>query len=349
MEQSQYKKLWWQIPFLLFLVAGTVFIIRQQHSVPYQKNSGFIFGTFYNVSYQCEENLQESIEAELKKVDRALSMFNEESVISRINRGEQLVDTTEEGRMFLDIFRQSLAISAETDGAFDITVAPLVNAWGFGFKSGMMPSAEQVDSILQFVGYDRVKCEQTPGGVVVKKADPRIMLDCSAIAKGYGTDVVARYLEQKNVQNFMVEIGGEVVTKGISPSRVPWRIGVTKPSDDTVAVSNELQTVLNVTDRAMATSGNYRNYYYRNGHKYAHTIDPHTGHPVQHSLLSATVLADNCAIADAYATSFMVMGIERAREVLEHHPELMAYFIYSDAMGQLAVWYSPSLKDKIND
>jgi thiamine biosynthesis lipoprotein len=128
---------------------------------------------------------------------------------------------------------------------------------------------------------------------------------------------------------------------------VPWRIGVTKPTDDSLQVGSELQTVLNITDMAMATSGNYRNFYYKNGRKYAHTIDPQSGYPVQHSILSATVLAKNCATADAYATSFMVMGLERAKAVLEHHDDMMAYFTYSDAQGQLAVWYSPSLKEKI--
>ncbi|MBQ2583092.1 MAG: FAD:protein FMN transferase, partial [Erysipelotrichaceae bacterium] len=154
-----------------------------------------------------------------------------------------------------------------------------------------------------------------------------MMLDCSAIAKGYGVDVVAQLLRDKGVQNYLVEIGGEVATKGISDKRLPWKIGVTKPTDDSLAVGGELQTVLNVTDKCMATSGNYRNFYYKGGHKYAHTIDPKTGYPVQHSILSATVLADQCAKADAYATAFMVMGLERAKQLLEKHPELMVYFI----------------------
>jgi thiamine biosynthesis lipoprotein len=145
----------------------------------------------------------------------------------------------------------------------------------------------------------------------------------------------------------MVEIGGEIVTSGVNSQRLPWKIGVTKPTDDSLSVSGEIQTILNVTDKAMATSGNYRNFYYKGGKKFAHTIDPKTGYPVQHSILSATVLADDCATADAYATSFMVMGLEKARKVLERHPELMAYFIYNDERGENAVWFSPSLKDKI--
>jgi thiamine biosynthesis lipoprotein len=218
-----------------------------------------------------------------------------------------------------------------------------VNAWGFGFKNGKRPDRHQVDSLLQMVGYKKVKLRD---GKVVKD-DPRIMLDCSAIAKGFGTQVAADFLRHRGVKNFMVEIGGEIVTSGVNDNRLPWRIGVTKPVDDSLSVSQEMQTVLNVTDKAMATSGNYRNFYYEGGRKFAHTIDPKTGYPVQHSILSATVLADDCATADAYATSFMVMGLERAKKVLERHPELMAYFIYSDERGQNAVWFSPSMKDKI--
>jgi thiamine biosynthesis lipoprotein len=245
--------------------------------------------------------------------------------------------------MFLDVFQQAMKISQETKGAFDITVAPLVNAWGFGFKNGEMPSPRQVDSLRTIVGYQKVSLVNGK----VRKADPRMMLDCSAIAKGYGTDVVARFLRKRGVQNFMVEIGGEIVTQGVNPQRVPWRIGVTKPTEDSLNVGHELQTTLNVTDIAMATSGNYRNFYYKGNKRYAHTIDPHTGYPVQHNILSATVLAKSCMVADAYATSFMVMGLDGAKEVLQRHPELMAYLIYDDGQGGNGIWYSPSLKDRI--
>lgn len=245
--------------------------------------------------------------------------------------------------MFLQVFTLAQKVSQDTDGAFDITVAPLVNAWGFGFKTGDQPSVASIDSLMSTVGYNKISLK----GRQVFKENKNTMLDCSAIAKGYGSDVVAAFLKKRGIENFMVEIGGEVVTQGISEKRVPWRIGVTKPTEDSLSIGDELQTVLNVTNKAMATSGNYRNFYYKDGKKYAHTIDPKTGYPVQHSLLSATVLANNCATADAYATSFMVMGIEKAKAVLDRHPELMAYFIYSDKKGELAVWYSPSMKDKI--
>ena len=312
---------WYKLLFLLLLIVGTVLIIRQQHSMPYQHDEGFIFGTVYSITYQSDDNLKTDIEAELQKVDGEFSMFNEKSTVARINRGENVSRSA----MFQEVFELAQTVNRETDGAFDITVAPLVNAWGFGFKHEQLPTRHQVDSLLKI----------------------RNQYDFAAIAKGYGSDVVARLFRSRGVKNFMVEIGGEIVTQGISEKRVPWKIGVTKPTDDSLSVSGELQTVLNVTDMAMATSGNYRNFYYKGGKKYAHTIDPKTGYPVQHSLLSATVLAKSCATADAYATSFMVMGVERAKALLERHPELMAYFIFSQPDGSNAVWFSPSLKKKI--
>ena len=340
MENKRNKKrLTLQLGFLAFLIIGTVLIIKHQHNMPYQHNRGQIFGTFYSITYQCDNDLQKEIEAELKKVDQALSMFNKESIISKINRNEKV----ELNEMFLQVFTLAQKISRDTDGAFDITGAPLANAWGLGFKTGDQPSVASIDSLMSTVGYNKISLK----GRQVFKENKNTMLDCSAIAKGYGSDVVAAFLKKRGIENFMVEIGGEVVTQGISEKRVPWRIGVTKPTEDSLSIGDELQTVLNVTNKAMATSGNYRNFYYKDGKKYAHTIDPKTGYPVQHSLLSATVLANNCATADAYATSFMVMGIEKAKAVLERHPELMAYFIYSDKKGELAVWYSPSMKDKI--
>ena len=339
MDEKQKKRLMWQLPFLVLLIVGTVLIIRQQQAIPYQKNADFIFGTTYHITYQCDSNMAAGIKAELLKVDQSLSPFNDKSVITAVNQNKAVqLDS-----MFLDVYNLALQISEETDGAFDITVAPLVNAWGFGFKNSALPSSYQVDSLRQIVGYQKVSLENDH----IKKKDPRIMLDCSAIAKGYGCDVIAKYLRSRGVKNFMVEIGGEIVTSGLNPDRLPWKVGVTKPSDDSLSTSHELQTVLNVTDMAMATSGNYRNFYYKGGKKYAHTIDPKTGFPVQHNILSATVIAKSCAEADAYATSFMVMGLEKAQKVMERRPELMAYIIYSDQNGENAVWYSPSLRNKI--
>ena len=153
----------------------------------------------------------------------------------------------------------------------------------------------------------------------------------------------------KNIKNFMVEIGGEIVASGISEKRLPWNVGVARPTDDSLNINQELQAVLSITDKAMATSGNYRKFYYKDGKKYAHTIDPRTGYPVQHNILSATVLANNCATADAYATAFMVMGLEKAQQLIENHPRIQAYLIYTDQQGHNKVWFSPALKDKIQN
>lgn len=339
MKQPNKKRLLWQIPLLAVLIIGTILIIREQQVMPYQENIGLVFGTEYHITYQCNDDLQPEIEAELKKVDNSLSTFNQQSVISKINRNEEM----SVNEMFEQVFNKAQYVSQETDGAFDITVAPLVNLWGFGFKTGENPSKEKVDSLMQYIGYQTVSLNNKK----VRKVHPNTMLDAAAIAKGYACDVIAQLFRDKGIKNFMVEIGGEVITCGNSPKRIPWKIGVTKPVDDSLNTQQEQQAVLNVTDMAMATSGNYRNFYYKGGKKYAHTIDPKTGYPVQHSLLSATVLAKDCATADAFATAFMVMGIEKAKKVLEKHSELMAYFIYSDAKGELAVWHSPSMDGKI--
>lgn len=304
---------------LLFIACSLLLLVSCAQK-EYRQNTNFVFGTIYNITYQSDRDLQQEIEAELMKVDGEFSMFNPQSTVARINSGDSTVERSE---MFNEIYQLAQTVSKETDGAFDITVAPLVNAWGFGFKHEQLPTPEQVDSLLQL----------------------RNQMDFSAIAKGYGCDVVARLLESHGIHNYMVEIGGEVVVSGKNAKGDDWHIGITKPTEDSLNVEGEMQTVLSITDHAMATSGNYRNFYYHGGRKYAHTIDPRTGYPVQHSLLSATVLAENCATADAYATSFMVLGVEGAKAVLARHPELMAYLIYTDEKGQLTTWASPALSD----
>ena len=335
------KKLIWQLPFLILLIVGTILIIRNQNITPYHNDKGMVFGTTYSITYQADSSLHTSIKKELQKVDEALSPFNKQSVITAVNENRNMTVN----KMFADVFLMAEKISEDTDGAFDITVAPLVNAWGFGFKSGKHPSRHDIDSLKTIIGYKKVSLND----LRVTKTDPRVMLDCSSIAKGYGSDAVAAMLERHGVKNYMVEIGGEIVTKGISQKRMPWKIGVTKPIDDSLSLSQEIQCIINVTDKAMATSGNYRNFYYHGGKKYAHTIDPKTGYPVQHSILSATVIANNCATADAYATAFMVMGMEKAQKLLERYPELMAYIIFADKDGIIQTWCSPSLKGKITE
>ena len=331
------KKLLWQVPFLLFLIIGTVVILKKQP--PFRTNEGMVFGTIYKITYQHDDDLQEDIKQALMEVDNSLSPYNPNSIITRINHNE---DTTLNAH-FTHVYGLAQQISAETEGAFDITVAPLVNAWGFGFKHSIDIAPNVIDSLRQFVGYQKTRME---GGKIVKD-DERLMLDCSAIAKGYGVDVVARTLDQKGVKHYMVDIGGEVVLKGKSPRMKDWRIGINKPIEDSLSVNQELQTILGISDIGMATSGNYRKFYYKDGKRYAHTIDPRLGTPVQHNILSATVLAKDCTTADAYATAFMVMGLEKALDFCQKHPELNAYFICDGEGDSYEIHYTPGMEKYI--
>lgn len=328
------KNLKWQLPFLIILIIGTVLILRKQ--APYQTDEGMVFGTIYKITYQSKENLKPEIEATLQQVDNSLSPFNKQSVITRVNNNEDL----EVDSLFAHVFLLAKEISTETHGAFDITVAPLVNAWGFGFKNAINVTDTTIDSLRQFVGTDKIDLID---GKIVKK-DPRTILDCSAIAKGFGVDCVARLLDSKGIKNYMIDIGGELVMKGQNPKMETWRIGINKPIDDSLSVNQELQTVLEITDAGLATSGNYRNFYYKDGKKYAHTIDPRTGYPIQHNILSSTVVAKDCATADAYATSFMVLGLDSARIICNAHPELDAYFIYSKEDGTTGIYFTEGMK-----
>ena len=339
MEKKVQRNFLW----IALLVLGTIWILARHNQVtPYQTDNGLIFGTVYKVTYQCDQNLKAEIEAELKRFDGSLSPFNDTATITRINRNEDIVPDT----FFTNVFRRSMEISRETDGAFDITVAPLANAWGFGFKKGNFPDSAMIDSLLEMTGYEKVKLSDE--GKVVK-TDSRIMLSCSAVAKGYAVDVIAQLLKKKGIRNFMVDIGGEVVVHGQNPQNGPWRIGLNKAycvysAAISLVVYQELQAVLQVTDLGMATSGNYRNYYYKDGKKYAHTIDPRTGYPVQHSILSATVIAKDCMSADAYATAFMVMGLEEAERVADAHPDIDACFIYTDEEGKLQTFLTKGME-----
>ena len=320
----------WHYFFLAFLIIGTIIILSEsrQNKPEYRYAQGLVFGTRYNITYLYNADLKQEIEQTLAGVDNALSMFNPESTISQVNNSEviQVSDP-----LFLKVYRRAMEISDWTGGAFDITVAPAVNAWGFGFKHAQNIQQATIDSLLEITGYTRI--HEKDG--LIEKDDPRIMLDCSAIAKGFGSDMVADMLRAKGINDFMVEIGGEIVVSGHNPKGKLWNIGISKPVDDSLSVNNELQTVIPVTDIAMATSGNYRNFYMKDGRKYAHTIDPHTCMPVSHSLLSATVFAADCATADALATSMMVMGLDSAKALCDRHPEIQAYLIYQAPDGSL--------------
>lgn len=329
---------WWHIPLLVILVAGTAYIIisNQKSSSTWHGDEGFVFGTSYHIKYNHADDLSSGIHKTLTEVDNSLSTFNDSSVITAINTNR----STELDDRLLKIITTSQTISQATHGSFDITVAPLVNAWGFGFKNAETLDSLQIDSILAFVGMDKIRVD----GHHLTKSDPRTMLDCNAIAKGYGVDAVGEYLEQSGVTNYMVEIGGEVRVRGKNDKNSSWRIGINEPVDDSLSVVQDLENIIEVENISMATSGNYRNFYIKDNKKYAHTIDPKTGYPIQHNILSSTVLAKDCMTADAYATAFMVCGLDSAKAILSRTPSLKGYFIYSKSDGSHGVWHSAGLQ-----
>lgn len=314
---------------LLLLIVGTGYVMYSEHNAPYRKAEGTIFGTFYTVTYQSSEDLQPEILKALEAVDRSMSMFNEKSTVSLINRGE----TDKVDNLIDFLLPRALKVSERTAGAFDITVAPLCNVWGFGWKKNLWPTDAQIDSIRQFVGYQKLSLNDHR----LSKSDARIQIDFSAIAKGYGVDRVAQMLDKAKVRNYMIYIGGEDRMRGVNEKGGKWRIGIEKPTEKGEQ-SQGYQKILEITDKAVATSGNYRNFFIRNGKKYAHTIDPRTGYPVQHDVISATIIADECWEADAYATACMVMGLEKAKQVLTADKKLGAYLIYIDKDGKQQVW-----------
>lgn len=306
----------------------------------YHYTEGQIFGTSYHITYEYPVNksLDRGIVAVMNKFNGSLSNYDPESVISRFNTNDQKVKADD---YFTTCFNCAQEISRKTNGAFDITVAPLVNIWGFGFKHKDSVYPERMDSLLQLTGFEKVKLMD---GKLVKE-NPGIMLDVSAIAKGYGVDVVSEFLESKGISNYLVEIGGELRCKGLKKDGSKWRVGVDKPIES--MLTREIEAVLLLSDISMATSGNYRQFYVENGVKYSHTINPATGYPVRHSLLSATVLAKDCMTADAYATAFMVMGLDKAKKLLADQTELGALLIYSDSTGEMRIWSSESLSGSL--
>lgn len=302
---------------------------------------GQTMGTTYTVKYLDAQgrNLKPAVDSLLEVFNMSLSTYIPESEISRFNREGKL---KYESPFFLPVLEKSKEVWEKTEGAFDPTVGPLVNAWGFGPEGRQTPAATTVDSLLRLVNYDSIFFDSVAACKMMKG----MKLDFSAIAKGYGVDVVADFIQAKGIDNLFVEIGGEVVARGVNERGQPWRVGVNYPTEDPEE-QQRAQAIIALKNQAIATSGNYRNYYELDGVKYSHTISPVTGRPVRHSLLSASVVAPNSMTADAYATAFMVMGVEKAKEVLAREKDLQAYFIYSDAAGKLQTWASPGLEEQL--
>lgn len=326
----------------LLIFAAIIGLSACQPQKPYyEKNEGQAHGTFYHITYESEDkkNYHEELRINMQRIDKSLSTYDDVSVISRINKNDESVVPDHH---FLNVFHRSQEISKHTHGAFDITVAPLVNAWGFGFTEPQKTDSTSLVTILKNVGYEKVIIEDNK----LIKASPNMQLDASAIAKGYSVDQASLLLEKKGIKNYMVEIGGEVRVKGVNPDGKPWRVGIDEPSENNPINNRKLQRIIQITDKALATSGNYRQFYEKNGKKYTHTINPKTGYPVQHNLLSASVLAADCMTADAYATAFMVLGFHASMDIVKNTPELDAYFILNgDTDSTYRVEYSDGMKN----
>ena len=308
------------------------------HPSNYIRIEGFAQGGTYHVICSPdvrvrEPELRTRIDSLLLEIDNSLSGYNKGSLLSRLNAGEDLPLND----LFLGCFNRSKEIWAESGGAFDPSAAPLFDLWGFGFTDKGSVRQEAIDSILAFVGMDLLSLEAREDGWHLVKADPRIRLNFNAIAQGFSADAVAALLDGAGAGNYLVDIGREIRCKGVNASGETWRVGLDRPSDGNMEEGRDLQAIIHVSDCGIVTSGNYRKFYIEDGRKYAHTIDPSTGRPVTHNLLSATVIAGDSTTADAYATWLMVIGEARAREILAARPDLEALLVY-DEDGEMKVF-----------
>lgn len=304
--------------------------------------SGPAQGTTYNITYVAGAyaNYRSSVDSVFSIIDQSLSTYQPGSLISRINRNEaDMVDSH-----FISVFNKSKEVYLQTNGLFDPTVAPLVNAWGFGFKKKELVTPALLDSLKKIIGCGNVWLE---GNKLVKRF-PEVMLDFNAIAPGYTVDVLASFLESKGIEHYLVELGGEVRSKGRKLDGSPWTLGIEQPEENPEGGSR-LNAQIQLGNNALATSGNYKNFYLEGGKKYSHIIDPTTGYPAKNNLLSASVIAPDCITADAYATALMVMGFERAKQFVHTHPglQLSVFFIY-DEQGVTKTWKSPNFPAPAN-
>lgn len=327
--------------FTIAIIVSLLFLGCKNNT--FVRNEGMIYGTFYHIIYQHpqDSDIHYEIKEVLKTFDYSLSTFNKNSTISKINSNTNLKTDS----LFEKMYLKAREISEATDGAFDLTVATLVNYWGFGYES--LPESgiagKAIDSIMQFTGYRKVELKN---GMIVK-SDPRVKLDASAIAKGQSVDIVADFLESKGITNYMVEIGGEVRVKGQNPGGSNWIIGIDLPEDDPAVLNRKLIERIAITNKSLATSGNYRNFYIRDGIKFSHTINPATGYPVNHNLLSVSVITNDCMTADAIATACMVLGVDKSLKLSEKNNAIDLFLIYSDSTGTIKSKFSPGFEKYI--
>jgi len=318
---------------LLFLAACNM----QPRQAQFVNIRGVVFGTYYSISYFSEggEVYQHEIDSLFNAFNESLSYYVPHSLISRINNNEtDLVDD-----FFRVVYLRSVEIFEASGGAFDPTVSPLVNAWGFGFAQRGEMSRQKIDSLRQLIGIDRTRLE----GHRIVKEDPRIQFDFNAIAKGYAADVIGNFLAAKGITAYLVEIGGDLTARGLKPDGSRWRIGLEKPARD-FDDPQDWDYFVELHDMAVATSGNYRRYYEEGGQRFSHTIDPFSGYPVTHNLLSVSVFARDGMTSDAFATAFMVMGFEKAKAFVEKREDMEAFFIFSSGPEEFGTYATPGLE-----
>ncbi|MFY0712861.1 FAD:protein FMN transferase [Seonamhaeicola sp. NFXS20] len=306
---------------IVFICLGVLFTSCAQN-IKNTKITGSVFGTTYSVIYDSEINFQQEFDSLFYVLNKSLSTYQVNSDISKLNRNESI----EIDSHFIRVYDASKVIFNETNGAFDPTIGNIVNAWSFGADHTIKKvDSLKIDSLMQFVGFNKTQRHENS----IEKTNPNIYLEFNAIAKGYGVDVVGEFLESKNVNNYLVEIGGEIRVKGENAEKqLPWTLGVEKPHFDG---QQSILKAIKLKDAAMATSGTYRKFKIdENGNRYSHIIDTNTGYPSKTNLLSVSVIANDCMTADAYATAFKAMGIDRVKSFLKSHPELKVFLIFEN-------------------
>ncbi len=324
----------------LFIFVFSLVLFSCRQTSEFYKIAGETQGTTYHMIYEGEHpGLKKDVDSLLHIFDLSLSTYEPYSVISKVNQGNNV----EVDSLFIQMFNKAAEVTKHSGGAFDITVGPLINAYGFGYgKQETETDSSLIDSLLQFVGMSKVKIVNNH----LIKADDRMQLSGNAISQGQAVDFIANFFKKQGIENYMIEIGGELAVKGLKDGK-KWRVGIDKPYEGNDIAGQDLQTILAITDKAVATSGNYRKFYVRDGKKYSHSIDPHTGYPAFQNILSATIIADDCMTADAYATACMVSGLEKSKEIVKN-AGLDAYFVYSDEeTGEYKIWFTDAVKKMI--
>lgn len=334
------KKMNFKIILSIFFLLVLIFSCTSSKS-DWKVSEGAVFGTTYGIQYEAKENLQTAFDSAFLAINQSMSTYDSMSLISKLNKGEKVFLDP----MFTEVFTKAKIYNKKTKGYLDPTIGDVVNAWGFGSEKKIEKlDSSKIDSLMRYVGIQNLYIENDQ---LIKKY-PQTYLEFNAFAKGYALDIIARILDQKNIQNYLIEIGGEIRCKGMNTKRKHWLVGVDKPIEN--ANDREFSAKVKLFNQSMATSGNYRKYYEDDeGNKFVHTIDPHNGYPVQSNLLSVAVIAEDCMTADAYATAFMAMGMEKAKIFLKENSTVQSMLLYSDNQGNIKVWTTrdfPMVDDK---